>query len=516
MFLSIWMSILMLGSLAPASSFPQWGSLKPGPYQVGFRLINTLDHSRTYWPRTDFDGRPTRTPTSRPVQIWIWYPARAASNREYMRYRDYIYLAAGAMDKQKEEAQKKFMAAPIAAGADRSRIDALMRTRTAALAGARPAAGTFPLVVLGQGIGFESPTSHTIICEYLASHGYIVATCPLLGFSSLPAGNDLASLETEVRDMEYVIGYMQSVGGVDKQRLAIAGFDLGGMAALLLQMRNTNVGALCTYASGIDAQHNTAVLKQSAFFDPSRLTVPLLHMTIPKSKFEGFGVHMDNALFEMTSHPDMYRLEFSSLDHSYFTSLGMISTKDVPNLIAEGGVIATSAERRLGYESACRYMLNFFDAYIKGVQKALGYLRAEPSSNGVPKEQLTVEAKPAAHQRPTEQQFVRLILDDGIRKGVEAYRRLKQTDPTYIPFKESTLYNLAYRMRLDGNLEDLIETLRLNVEAYPTSSKGYEVLGRAYMLHGDKELAIRSYRRAVDIDPNNTNAVRMLQRLTGK
>src|SRR5262245_51368756 len=288
MFLSIWMSILMLGSLAPASPFPQWGSLKPGPYQVGFRLINTFDNSRTYWPRTDFFGSPTGSPSSRPVQIWIWYPARAALNAGHMAYRDYIDLGAGAPDKEKGEAKKKFMAAPIAAGADRSRLEALMRTRTAALAGARPAAGSFPLVVLGQGIGFESPITHTIICEYLASHGYIVATCPLLGFSSLPAGNDLVSLETEVRDMEYVIGYMQSVGGVDKRRLAVAGFDLGGMAALLLQMRNTNVAALSTYGSGIDAQHNTAVLKQSAFFDPSRLTVPLLHMTVPKSKLEGF------------------------------------------------------------------------------------------------------------------------------------------------------------------------------------------------------------------------------------
>ena len=516
MFSSVCISILMLGSVAPASSFPQWGSLRPGPYQVGFRLINTLDHSRTYWPKTDFDGRPTTTPSSRPVQIWMWYPARAASNVGYMPYRDYIYLAAGATDKEKEEAKRKFMAAPLAAGAYRSGIDALMRTRTAVLAGARPAAGSFPLVVLGQGIGFESPITHTIICEYLASHGYIVATCPLLGFSSLPAGNDLVSLETEVRDMEYVIGYMQSVGGVDNRRLAVAGFDLGGMAALLLQMRNTNVGALSTYGSGIDAQHNTAVLRQSSFFDPSRLTVPLLHMTVPKARLEGFGVQRDNALFEMTSHPDMYRLEFSSLDHSSFTSLGMISTKDVPNLVAEEGGTAASAERRLGYESACRYMLNFFDAYIKGVTRALGYLRAEPSSNGVPKEQLTIEARPAAHQRPTEQQFVRMILDDGIGKAVEAYRRLKQTEPDYIPFKESTLYNLAYRMRLDGNLVDLIETLRLNVEAHPASSKGYEVLGRAYMLHGDKELAIRSYRRAIEIDPNNTNSVQMLQRLSGK
>jgi len=38
-------------------------------------------------------------------------------------------------------------------------------------------------------------------------------------------------------------------------------------------------------------------------------------------------------------------------------------------------------------------------------------------------------------------------------------------------------------------------------------------LGEAYLINGDKELAIRNYQRAVELNPQNTNAIETLKRL---
>jgi hypothetical protein len=42
-----------------------WGSLKPGPEAIGFRVLGARDGSR----------RLSATATARPIQISLWYPA---------------------------------------------------------------------------------------------------------------------------------------------------------------------------------------------------------------------------------------------------------------------------------------------------------------------------------------------------------------------------------------------------------------------------------------------------------
>ena len=41
----------------------------------------------------------------------------------------------------------------------------------------------------------------------------------------------------------------------------------------------------------------------------------------------------------------------------------------------------------------------------------------------------------------------------------------------------------------------------------------YDSLGEAYMENGDKELAIQNYKKSIELNPANQNAVEMLKRL---
>ena len=50
----------------------------------------------------------------------------------------------------------------------------------------------------------------------------------------------------------------------------------------------------------------------------------------------------------------------------------------------------------------------------------------------------------------------------------------------------------------------------LNVEAYPEAFNPWDSLGEAQMAAGQREKAIASYRRSLELNPDNTNAVSVL------
>jgi cytochrome c-type biogenesis protein CcmH/NrfG len=65
----------------------------------------------------------------------------------------------------------------------------------------------------------------------------------------------------------------------------------------------------------------------------------------------------------------------------------------------------------------------------------------------------------------------------------------------------------------EGNTSLAILVFRINAELYPQSSNVYDSLGEAYMRNVDKDLAIKSYKRSLEINPHNGNAIQMLKKL---
>ncbi len=99
---------------------------------------------------------------------------------------------------------------------------------------------------------------------------------------------------------------------------------------------------------------------------------------------------------------------------------------------------------------------------------------------------------------------------------VKLYRAFK-ADPTnaYVN-TERSINNLGYRLREMKRLEQAIEIFKLNVESYPQSANAYDSLAEAYMIKGDKELAVKNYERSLELNPANANAVEKLKNLSAK
>ncbi|MGD2217036.1 MAG: serine hydrolase, partial [Gemmatimonadales bacterium] len=104
------------------------------------------------------------------------------------------------------------------------------------------------------------------------------------------------------------------------------------------------------------------------------------------------------------------------------------------------------------------------------------------------------------------------IEEQGVEAGIAMYRELKASHPPEA-FHEFILNMLGYRLLRGDRISDAIEIFKLNVEEYPDAWNPYDSLGEAYMEAGEVELAIENYERSLELNPDNTNAVAMLEQI---
>lgn len=110
---------------------------------------------------------------------------------------------------------------------------------------------------------------------------------------------------------------------------------------------------------------------------------------------------------------------------------------------------------------------------------------------------------------------VELLTAGKTAEALAEYRRIKREQPDNVAVGENRLNGLGYTLLRQKKTAAAVEVFKLNVELYPQSSNVYDSLGEAYMENGDKELAIRNYRRSLELDPQNQNAREMLKKLEG-
>jgi tetratricopeptide (TPR) repeat protein len=107
------------------------------------------------------------------------------------------------------------------------------------------------------------------------------------------------------------------------------------------------------------------------------------------------------------------------------------------------------------------------------------------------------------------------VASGGIDAAARQYHDLKATGPATYNFDEDELNALGYKLMAARKFKEAIGILQLNVQAYPQSSNVYDSLAEAYMDDGDKPQAIANYRKSVELNPNNRNAIRTIQKLNG-
>ena len=121
----------------------------------------------------------------RPILINTWYPAETSDDFKPMPHRDYLAIqtedprlarfATKLIEFERGVVCKEMTGKSIAELADPERrlLEQFWDTPTASRRNAPPVDAKFPLVVYHSGFG-SSYQDNAVLCEYLASHGYIV------------------------------------------------------------------------------------------------------------------------------------------------------------------------------------------------------------------------------------------------------------------------------------------------------------------------------------------------------
>lgn len=107
-----------------------------------------------------------------------------------------------------------------------------------------------------------------------------------------------------------------------------------------------------------------------------------------------------------------------------------------------------------------------------------------------------------------------VITKEGIIKGIEMYQTLKRSETENYDFGEGELNALGYRLMGDKKSAEAIKIFELNTTVYSASSNAFDSLAEAWLNSGNKELAIKYYKKAVELDPYNLNSKNALQKIS--
>jgi pimeloyl-ACP methyl ester carboxylesterase len=507
--------LLVVWSAAPgvAASDGLWGALQPGRFDVGFRLLEEVDRSRAIQP----GGSAGRT-HPRPVRVYVWYPASLSDGAQPMRFERY----AEAADEDvwpdeilgRARERMKYAERPFARSLGPERFEELLKQPVRAVENAEAATGRFPLIVIGQGLYYESPVSHATLSEYLASRGFVVATCPLVGTHSPLVSLDVIDLETQVRDMEFVIARARAESFVSQERLGVFGFDMGGMAAVVLAMRNLDVDAFASVDAGILYGHLAHIPSGIPFtspdFDPRRLRTPWLHATQrvfaqPPPGQEG------PSLFEEAKYSDRYLVLVDGMRHVDFTSYALIEGKEP----IRGYWPPEQGGERSRYEAVSRYVSRFFRAYLARDVESREFLARDPEET-VPGISLTVEHQPAAAAGRRESDLRNALLTGDSSAVWEIALEIRENRAHSPMLEESVLVRLGYHLLSSWNMvEEGIAVFRICTEVHPRSANAWITLGDGYLWTGDREQAASCMMKALELEPDNERAKRILESLQG-
>jgi pimeloyl-ACP methyl ester carboxylesterase len=468
-----------------AQSSPLWGGLAPGPYAVGFRILYQADPTRP-WLATPMPSASAATVRpGRPVRISLWYPARPSRAARAMVYRDYVQLPEPpaefrALDRALVSRNLATLWQIVRTPAA---LETLLASRTSAFRDAPPHAGRFPLVVYVSGLNETGQHANSVLCEYLASQGFVVAAIPQVGTTParLRLGINPVDLETQVRDVEFAAAQVRALPFL-QPRWAIAGHSMGGVVALLAQARNPDLAAVVGLDASYGSKELAGNLTASPFFRPDRMRAPLLDLRRgdPPASL---------AVLDSLRYSNRYLGVFPAIAHGDFTSFPMIAA-----LVPVDIQGRTVEDARQGHELAVRTAATFLKAVLNRDAAALSALSTASGEAGV----MRWRAVPAAVPPPTEEEFVGIVETRGVAAAAEAYRRARGLEPDLPLVNERLILGMGYdSLEPGGDPRRAVEIFRFLTEIRPGSADFLDSLAEAYIAAGQVDLAREASRRVL-------------------
>ncbi len=480
---------------------------QPGAHAVGLKVVQQYDYTRTFHGPTDALGKPYTGERARPIQTLIWYPAEP-SHAPKMTVADYSNLLASETD----------FANPHIAAEAQSWVKSMTSTLKDSLWAVRdavPAAGHFPVIIYAPSFSAMS-WENADLCEYLASHGYVVIASPDMGATTRGMTSDIPGIEAQARDISFLISYARTLPDADLSELAVAGFSWGGISNLFAAARDSRIDALVALDGSM--RYYGGLIKQSGYVHPEDMTIPLLFFAQGEITLEDQARYFTskdsegpNTLNAWT-HGDLITVHDMALVHVEHSSMYQrnedvwktYDTQRKGDFPREDGIA--------GYAWVCRYTLNFLDAYLKHDPTAMAFLKKTPAENGVPKHLMTASFRAAKGTPVSLESFRSQIGQQGFDHAPALYAAMQKEKPDF-KLDETSLQGWAFDLEDQNHLPEAIAILKLAIQIYPESGEDQEALGEVYMKAHQNQQAIDAFDQALKLNPDDQDAKNKLKEL---
>lgn len=475
-------------------------------YIVGFKHYTISDSTRTYSRTYDYNNQ--KIP--RPIPISIWYPSNQDTNgKEQLNVLDYLEIL-------KEEEEWEHLPNEQILNwfyyANTPENQGHLAELTNAYFEVEFADDKFPVIVYAPSYQASS-IENFALCEYVASHGYIVISSPSRGTETRWfSNNNSKELETQAKDVEFLIKEVGKFPAVNYNKIAVMGFSFGGLSNIIAQTRNDKINAVVSLDGTERYQYK--LLEKSPFFEPIRIDVPYIHMAqknIPKEvlKEDNIASELNSnfELFDSITNSNTYKLKFHNLTHSYFSTLGVLFAN------RDKRQDKSDLEIMESYKWVSVYTLHFLNAYLKNDTSAMRFLENNPSNNEMKEGILTKQSKKANTHEITFKDFNELALKQNYSGLYELYVSIKTKNPT-LEIPEGNLNTLGLQLVFNPNTSKQgISVFLLATKLYPNSANLYDSLAEGYLFIGDKEKAIKSFEKSLKLNSQNQNAIERLRQL---
>lgn len=105
------------------------------------------------------------------------------------------------------------------------------------------------------------------------------------------------------------------------------------------------------------------------------------------------------------------------------------------------------------------------------------------------------------------------LQQSGVKAMILKFRNQISSGKSKLLFFEAEMNAWGYALLGENKQNEATEIFKINTELFPESANVWDSLGEAYMLAGNKELAIKNYKKSLELNPNNSNAVDQLKKL---
>ncbi|WP_108803758.1 tetratricopeptide repeat protein [Aquimarina sp. Aq107] len=481
-----------------------------GKYKVGFKHYTSIDSTRTYQIGNEFNNQYIY----RPIPISVWYPA-SINNKNSKQLSILNYLEILKEEEEWKDLPNSFLLDWFSYLWNTPQNQAHLSEKVNAFTNILAIKNKFPVIVYAPSYEASSIENFTLF-EYLASNGFVVISSPSRGTDTrLLEGGSTKDVETQSRDVEFLLKEIHKYENIDPNKIALMSFSFGGLSNVITAMKNKNIKAIVSL-DGTE-RYRYAVLEKSPYFNLDKFDIPYIHFAqkdIPKKVLISDKIpdelNYEFQLYDSLKHSFIYSYKFHDLSHSYFSSFGVLfANRDKRQDKSDKKIMSS-------YKLLSEQTLQFLTATLKNNQDVKIMIEENLAKHNISDSLISRRNKKPIQKAFDYTDFNDIAYYQDYQNLISLYKKTIIKHPK-LKLEESMLNTLGLRLSFNPlKIEQGINVFLLALYLYPTSANLYDSLAEVYLYKKDYKNAITNFKKSLELNPENQNAINRLKHLENK